>query len=80
MISKKIRIGIGIALIIIIIIMSVVVYNNKDKYFINEVIVKYPTGCVEKYVDTKLITDPCEKASPYTNIKWNLNITEPVTE
>jgi len=80
MMERKVRLGIGIGLIIIIIIMVIVMMNNKEEYFKNEVTIEYPSGCKETYVDTKLVGEKCKRATPYTNIQWNLNLSDLETE
>ena len=52
---------IGFALIVIIIIGGIFVWLNKDKYFKSEIIVTYPDGCIEKFINTELITPICKE-------------------
>jgi hypothetical protein len=49
----------GIFLILLIIAAVIFTYVNRDVLFINEVQIKYPDGCVEKYVNTKMTTPEC---------------------
>lgn len=57
MMNKKIVYA--IIFVLIIIITSFFIINNWNKLFTNKVDVKYPDGCVETYINFKLVGDSC---------------------
>lgn len=52
---------IGFSLIIVIIIGGIFVWLNRDKYFMSEIVVTYPDGCIEKFIGTELVTSICDE-------------------
>ena len=58
--ERKNNVWMIIGFFVIIIVASVLIVVNKDTLFMNVVVVKYPDGCVEKFVDNELQTPICE--------------------
>jgi len=50
---------IGCILVAIILFMVFVIFVNRETIFSNKVTLNYPDGCVEEYINNKLITDEC---------------------
>jgi len=44
---------------IVLIVSAIFIFVKKDEIFRNEVLVTYEDGCVEKYVNAKLVTPAC---------------------
>jgi len=59
--KKNFRIAIGLFLISVIISMAIWIYLNKDSVFKQEIKLTFPDGCIETYVNGKLITPECTK-------------------
>ena len=57
---NKIKVIVGISLVIAIVIISVIVVKNKDTLFKQVIEVGFPDGCVEKYINGKIVTPVCE--------------------
>ena len=55
--TKKI---IGVCLILAIAIMAVIAVKNKDTLFKQIIEIRFPDGCVEGYINGKLVTPVCE--------------------
>lgn len=56
---KSIRFIIGICLIVIMIVMGVYTYNHREEFFSNKVIIEYPDGCVEIYINNEMVSPEC---------------------
>jgi len=50
---------IGCVLIAIILFMIFIIIMNKDTIFKNTISINYPDGCVETFVNNKLVTEEC---------------------
>ena len=81
---NKIKKIIGIGLILAIVIMAVITVRNKDTLFKQVIEVRFPDGCVEKYINGELVTSVCEEGRQmeldedgydYSQIWQNQNIT-----
>ena len=55
----KIRWIILSILILVISGMGILVYKNKDNWFMSKTTIEYPDGCIEEYEGTKLLADEC---------------------
>lgn len=53
------RIILGISLGALIIIMSVILFIFKGSIFTQEIMIEYPDGCIEKYINGELVSDMC---------------------
>jgi hypothetical protein len=49
----------AIILGVVIVIMAILIYINRETFFASRTTIKYPDGCIEKYVNAKLITPKC---------------------
>ncbi len=58
---NKIKKIIGIGLILAIVIMAGIAVKNKDTLFKQVIEVKFPDGCVERYINGELVTLICER-------------------
>ena len=57
--NKNVKITVSAVCFIIMIVMIIWMINEKDVLFQNNVEITYPDRCVEKYVNTELITEEC---------------------
>lgn len=57
--DNKIRNIVAVVLVILIISVGFLAFINKDSLFKNEVKIKYPDGCEEVYINTKIVTPEC---------------------
>lgn len=57
--KKKLKIVFGIILSIVVLFGIIMVLINADVLFSNKVVVKYPDGCIEKFVENKLVSSVC---------------------
>lgn len=58
---KKIKKITGVSIIVFLLLFSTFVWINKDSIFRSEVVMTYADGCVERYINTELITPICEE-------------------
>jgi len=59
MVKMEKRKVIGCILITIILFMLFVIFINHETIFSNRMTFNYPDGCIEEYINNKLITDEC---------------------
>lgn len=57
----KLKTIFGLGLIAIIIIGGIFVYQNRDEYFKQIIVITYPDRCQEEYVNGELVSPICEK-------------------
>jgi len=76
-----IRYIVGIFLVLIIICLGIYSYIHKDELFKQEIVLSFPDGCKEKYINGELQGSRCEEgrrlAEEEENPKWepmNINI------
>jgi len=67
---------------VIIIVFSVVIIINNETLFKRETTIRYNNGCVEKYINTQLITPKCDynnrSRETYNGQKTKINYTRNV--
>ena len=56
---------IALGLILIILVTAGYIYKNKDELFTQHAEIRYPDGCVEKYVNYELVSPVCIQPEPY---------------
>jgi len=59
--KKTIKYLIVITLTLIILICSTILMLNYKEMFTNKVNITYPNGCVESYINGKLVTEKCNE-------------------
>lgn len=58
-------------LIIIILYFTWFLFNNLGEMFNRKVILNYPNGCNETYINEQLVGEPCETGETYWGASWN---------